>query len=280
MERRSVVLAGGVTLSYLEGGSGRPLIMLPGWSQAASGFEHQFDDLARIARVIAVDLRGHGESEEPASGYRIQRLAKDVHELIVALDLTDFDLLGHSMGASVIWSYLSMFGHERPPRRLVLVDQAPAVLAQPGWSEEETARYGCLLPTADALAAFEGGVIASGTVESHKELIRGMFTAAFDEADLEHTAGENLKLSREHAAELLHDHCVIDWRSEIAAIDLPTLVIGAEASIFSAASQRWIAEVIPGAQVDIFPADEGGSHFMFVENPERFNARVSEFLTA
>lgn len=280
MERRSGAVADGSTLSYLEGGSGRPLVMLPGWSQAASGFEHQFDDLTKVARVIAVDQRGHGESDGAASGYRIQRLAKDLHELIVALDLTDFDLLGHSMGASVIWSYLSLFGHERAPRRLVLVDQAPAVLAQPGWGEEDTARYGCLLPTAQALADFEGGVVASATVETHKELIRGMFTSAVDEADLERIAGENLKLSRTHAAELLHDHCVIDWRSQIAAIDLPTLVIGAEASIFSAASQRWIAEVIPGAQVDIFPADEGGSHFMFFENPARFNERVSEFLAA
>ena len=53
-----------------------------------------------------------------------------------------------------------------------------------------------------------------------------------------------------------------------------------EASIFSAASQRWIAEVVPGAEIDIFEADQGGSHFMFHENPGRFNARVSAFLTA
>ena len=280
MERTSIVIDADVTISYLEGGSGRPLVMLPGWSQAASGFEHQFDDLSAVARVIAVDQRGHGESDAPATGYRIQRLAKDLHDLVEALDLTDFDLLGHSMGASVIWSYHSMFGRERAPRRLVLVDQAPAVHARPAWKEDDVARYGCLLPTAEALADFEGGVLASGTVDSHKELIRGMFTSAIDESDLERIAGENLKLARGHAAELLHDHCVIDWRSEIAAIDLPTLVIGAEASIFSAASQRWIAEQIDGAEIEIFAADDGGSHFMFYENPTRFNARVSEFLTA
>lgn len=280
MDRKSVTIAGDVTISYLEGGSGRPLIMLPGWSQTALGYERQFDDLGAVAHVIAVDQRGHGESSDASSGYRIQRLAKDLHELVGALGIDEFDVLGHSMGASVIWSYLSLFRHERAPRRVVLVDQAPAVLAQPGWSEEETARYGCLLPTAEALSDFEGGVVASGTVDSHKELIRGMFTAAVDEADLERIAAENLKLPRAHAAELLHDHCVIDWRSEIRAIDLPTLVIGAEASIFSAASQRWIAEVVPGAEVDIFEADQGGSHFMFFENPARFNARVSAFLGA
>jgi len=280
MERKSVRIDGDVTLSYLEGGSGRTLIMLPGWSQTASGFEKQFDDLIEVATVIALDQRGHGESDRPASGSRIQRLAKDLYDVVVALDLHDFDLLGHSMGASVIWSYHSMFGNERPPRRLVLVDQAPAVLAQPGWDEAERESYGCLLPNAEALADFEGGVLASGTVETHKELIRGMFTSGIDEADLERIAAENLKMPRAQAAELLHDHGVIDWRSEIGAIELPTLVIGAEASIFSAASQRWIAGQIDGAEVEIFAADDGGSHFMFFENPSRFNARVSAFLAA
>jgi len=280
MERRSVTVDGGVELSYLEGGTGHPLIMLPGWSQSAAEFERQFDDLTAVARVIAVDHRGHGESSKPEGGYRIQRLAKDLAELIDALGLDRPDVLGHSMGASVLWSYLSMFGSERAPRRLVIVDQAPAVLAQPGWSEQELADYGCLLPEAQALADFEGGVVASDTVETGKEIVRGMFTADIAESDLEWIAAENLKLPRAHAAHLLHDHCVIDWRSDIAAITLPTLVIGAEASIFSAASQRWIAGRIPGAEVDVFPADEGGSHFMFFENPERFNARVSRFLAA
>jgi non-heme chloroperoxidase len=42
--------------------------------------------------------------------------------------------------------------------------------------------------------------------------------------------------------------------------------------------QRWIADAIPGAQFAAIPADEGGSHFAFWENPERFSAIVGEFL--
>lgn len=280
MERRSIITGSGLELSYLEGGAGHPLVMLPGWSQSAAEFDRQFEDLSRVARVIAVDQRGHGESAKPAGGYRIQRLAKDLYDLIGALDLDRPDLLGHSMGVSVIWSYLSLFGDERPPRRLVMADQAPAVTAQPGWSEEDSARYGCLLPSFEALADFEGAVRASDTVDTCKEVVRGMFTAAVGEDELDWIAAENLKLPRPEAAELLHDHCVIDWRSQIGEIDLPTLVVGAEASIFSAESQRWIASRIPGAEVEIFEASDGGSHFMFYENPERFNARVAGFLTS
>lgn len=120
----------------------------------------------------------------------------------------------------------------------------------------------------------------STEVSGHKEVIRGMFTEDIDEAELEWVATENLKMPRPEAVHLLHDHCIQDWRSVIEQIRLPTLVIGAEASIFSAQSQRWIAAQIPGAEVEIFEAEEGGSHFMFFENPARFNAGVSKFLSS
>ena len=64
----------------------------------------------------------------------------------------------------------------------------------------------------------------------------------------------------------------------IPSLDDPTLVVGARQSIFSAESQEWIAAQIPGAQVAIFEADEGGSHFMCYENPTKFNALVGAFL--
>ncbi len=49
--------------------------------------------------MIAVDMRGHGESDKPEFGYKIGRLAKDTHDLIQALDLDEVNILGHSMGS-------------------------------------------------------------------------------------------------------------------------------------------------------------------------------------
>ena len=123
-------------------------------------------------------------------------------------------------------------------------------------------------------------VNATDTVEGHKEIIRGMFTADIDEDTLAWIAEENLKLPRGYAADLLWDHCLQDWRDVITETRLPTLVIGAEKSIFSAESQRWIAAQNPNASVVIFEESDGGSHFMFFENPDRFNRHVREFLSA
>ena len=99
---KSVTLSGGMTLRYQEAGEGKPLVMLPGWSQSAAEFKYQVSALAENRRVIALDQRGHGESDKPETGYRIARLAADLREVLIALDLRGVDILGHSMGCSVI----------------------------------------------------------------------------------------------------------------------------------------------------------------------------------
>ncbi|MEZ5874731.1 MAG: alpha/beta fold hydrolase [Hyphomicrobiales bacterium] len=110
--------------------------MIPGWSQTAAQFKHQIEDLSDRYRVIAFDMRGHGDSDKPVHGYRISRFAKDLHDVLGALDLTEVNLLAHSLGCAVVWCYLDMFGPERLAK-LILVDQSPFLTANPAWSKEE-----------------------------------------------------------------------------------------------------------------------------------------------
>jgi pimeloyl-ACP methyl ester carboxylesterase len=276
---RHIVLPGGATLNAIEAGSGAPLIMIPGWSQSAAEFGRNIGELATSRRVIALDMRSHGDSPNAAGGHRIQRLAKDLREAIEVLGLDRVDVLGHSMGSSIIWSYLDLFGEDRL-RRLVIVDQAPMVAALPGWDDAAKKTYGCLLPDVQSVAGFADVVRATATVDGTMGILKGMFTSALPEEDLRWIAGENLKMPREAAAELLFDHCLNDWRDVIMASRLPTLVIGGRKSIFSAESQEWIAAVNPNATASIYEEHEGGGHFMFFENPRRFNAEVSAFLSA
>ena len=62
--------------------------------------------------------------------------------------------------------------------------------------------------------------------------------------------------------------------------NMMTLVVGAEMSVFPAASQEWIARQIPDARLEIFAEADGGSDFMCFENPIRFNAVVRDFLAS
>lgn len=276
---RMIELPSGAVLHAIEAGSGQPLIMLPGWSQSAAEYGRNIEDLAKTRRVIALDMRSHGESPNAASGHRIQRLAKDLEEVLGVLGIDSADILGHSMGSSIIWSYLDLFGPAHL-RRLVIVDQAPMVAALPGWDENAKKRYGCLLPDVQSVAGFCDAVRATTGVDGTMEILKGMFTSALAEQDLRWIAAENLKMPRAAAADLLFDHCLNDWRDVIMETTLPSLVIGGRKSIFSAESQEWIASVNPNAQASIYEEHEGGSHFMFFENPRRFNAEVAAFLSS
>ena len=274
---RQVRIGDDVTLHYVEAGEGTPLIIIPSWSLTGAAYKHQLSALSRTRRVIALDMRGHGESSTPETGYRVSRLAADLRALIEALDVPEVDLLGHSIGSSIIWSYYDLYGDYRL-RRLVFVDQAPSVTAKPDWSEAERNLYGCLLPDLPVLAEFYLDVLAAESAEATAPVIARLFSPSLPNDELLWFASEIVKLPRRHAADLLYNHCTLDWRDVIKTIRLPSLVVGAEASIFSAESQRWIAAQIPGAAVKIFAANEGGSHFMCYENPAKFNALVEAFL--
>ena len=110
--------------------------------------------------------------------------------------------------------------------------------------------------------------------------VKGFFTSDFPEQRLPFIAPENLNFPRHLAAQLLRDTAFGDWRDVIKRIRRRTLIVGGDASIFTGDSQWWIALQIPDAPPEIFPVDEGGSHFMFVENPGRFNSRVLSFLSS
>lgn len=276
-EREPAVTNDGIRLNFIEKGQGRPLVLIPGWSQTAAMFKHQIDGLSARYRVIAVDMRGHGDSDKPAHGYRIARLADDLHDFLHELGLNDIVLAGHSMGCSVIWSYWDRYGGDHVSR-LVLIDQAPTVTFWPGWTDAQKQEAGALFDgkslydTCAGLAGPDGEKTTAGLVDGL------FFTKAFPQDERAWVLAENLKMPRREAARLLVDHCTQDWRDVIPRIDVPTLVLGGEASFFHPDSQRWIARQIKGSKVEIFGANEGGSHFMFLENPRKFNALVSGFI--
>ncbi|HJM61468.1 MAG TPA: alpha/beta hydrolase [Alphaproteobacteria bacterium] len=266
----------GVNISYLEAGSGQPLLMIPGWSQTAEQFKHQITGLSDRYRVIALDMRGHGESEKPDHGYKIDRLAKDVRDVIYALDLQEVNILGHSMGCSVIWNYWNLWGTDRLAK-LLLIDQMPMITSNPAWSEQEIAEAGCiftpesLYQTVNALAGPDGDNVTAGFVGS-------MVTKAISDEDKQWIIDRNLRMPRQHAATLLYDHSTTDWRDTIPRIRMPALVVGGTVSVVPWKSQAWINDKIPGSRLEIFEENEGGNHFMFIEGHEKFNGILADYI--
>jgi alpha/beta hydrolase fold len=143
LPRRAFLTSDGVQLSYIRQGSGRPIVLLQGWSQCAEQFKHQIRPLSGRYDVIAVDQWSHGESQKVSYGLKISRLAKDLYELLEELDLNEVAVLGHSMGSSVIWCYIDLFGRERLSK-IILVDQSPFLTSNPHWIEQELEDSGAI----------------------------------------------------------------------------------------------------------------------------------------
>jgi len=266
----------GVKLAYQEAGQGTPLVMIPGWSQSAALFKHQLEGLSDRYRVIAVDMRGHGESDKPNHGYRMSRLSKDLDDFLTALDLHDVVLMGHSMGCSVIWGYLDLFGIDRLSK-LILIDEPVWTLATPDMSEEEKLNLGTVID-AESIVGFYMGLRSDDAQAVTERAIDPMLTKNIAPDLKAWIIEENLKFPRVHAAALALHHLNIDWRDVIQRITLPTLVVGGKVSHVPWQSQLWIHEQIAGSQLEIFEGEDGGAHFMFLEGPERFNKLVADFI--
>jgi non-heme chloroperoxidase len=285
MQRKTFKTSDGAQMSYISAGEGKPIVMLHGWSQSAEQFKYQIPAFAEHYRVIAVDLRGHGESEKVSFGYRISRLSKDLQELIGALQLEKPHLLGHSMGCAIIWSYLELFGLDEIDR-LVLVDQSPlgtlrerkAHATRTHWNAQEIAESGAIF-TAEQLNAAVHALESSEAEEFTRNLLTSMVTPAMSKEQFEWIVECNQCLPRAIAATLLYNHLHTDWRDQIVRIRNPTLILGGRKSMIPWQSQVWINQNIPDSELEIFEAAEGGGHFMFIENPDKFNRRVLQFLS-
>lgn len=113
----------GVRLHYVRGGSGPVVVLLHGYPQNWYQWRQIAPGLAERFTVLAVDLRGAGESQAPADGYDKATLAADLHGLLEHLGLAgDIRLVGHDIGTMVAYAYAAQ--HRQDVSRLVL-SEAP-----------------------------------------------------------------------------------------------------------------------------------------------------------
>lgn len=118
-----MIVSNGIELHVEQRGAGSPaLVFLHYWGGSARTWRHVIDVLAPECRTVAIDQRGWGRSDVPASGYALADMADDAQGVIETLDLERYILVGHSMGGKV-----SQLIASRRPRGLIgLVLVAPA----------------------------------------------------------------------------------------------------------------------------------------------------------
>jgi non-heme chloroperoxidase len=161
--------------------------------------------------------------------------------------------------------------------KLILINQPPVLISNPNWTEEELSESGAIF---DAQQLYNTlAVLREGSGEECVRQAFDLFLSKKATSEVKDMLLQNaLKVPFNYARALMYDNCLNDWRETIPGIRLPTLVVSGRASPIPWKSQEWIHRKIIGSQLVIFEEEEGGSHFMFLENPQRFNRVQMEFL--
>ncbi len=102
------------------------------------------DQFRQDYHVVCYDQRGHEASDRTFKHMNVQRLGQDMHELITYLDLKDIVVIGHSMGAATIFSYVGQYGCDKL-KKIVAVDMSPYMrntvwkggIGQGKWTDED-----------------------------------------------------------------------------------------------------------------------------------------------
>ena len=124
LKTRQFKTSDGVSLSYLEAGSGdQAIVLIPGWLMPAAIFEKQLLALSEKFRVIALDPRSQGQSQLTTRPHHPVRRTQDMHEFLKAAGVKDFILAGWSLGVLESLDYVARY-HPSRLKGLILIDNS------------------------------------------------------------------------------------------------------------------------------------------------------------
>lgn len=270
--------AGDVTIRYLDWGEGSPrhLILLHGLGSQAHTWDTFGNEITSSFRVVAPDLRGHGESGHSEEGYASARFIGDVKALARSINLPSFDLIGHSLGALIAIEFAAE--HPGLVNRLVLEDGGPGM-------DTDAARGGSIGNFTRPLA-FDTLKSAGSWLQAQNPRL-GTRSDEEMEQMVKHRMKENWagRWIFRHDPEL---YWIVDdalgWSKEgskqvwerLASISCPTLVLrGEESDLLSSEAAGQITAAIPNATLVEIP---GAGHSIHSDAPDLFREAVLGFL--
>jgi esterase len=258
----------GLRIHYLDWGTQgkQPLIMLHGIGRVAHSFDHIAPAFAGDYHVLAVDLRGHGDSAwHPDGAYLVEDYVKDLEGLVKALGLRDVILLGNSTGGRVAQVYAGL--HSANVAALVVEDVGPE-------------------RPADIASGFARRVQqeANGWA-SEDELIGRLKKESPGTA-------EALLRNHAHFGTKRRDDGRIVWKRDpqlvkgfvptelwdyVRRISAPTIyILGGKSRIVDVETQRRLKETIPRCEIVVMP---GLGHYPHLEAADDYIAVVRRFLS-
>ena len=262
-----------IKLYYEDHGSGPPVVLIHGYPLDGHSWERQLPVLLNAGyRVISYDRRGFGASSQPTVGYDYDTFAADLAMLMEELDLRDAVLVGFSMGTGEVTRYLGRYGSERVRKAVMLGAVGPFLLKTDDNPEGvDQAVFDQIKSTiqADRYVYFKQFLDDFYNVDK----LRG--TRISDEAW--QASFQVANRASAYATYVCVDSWLTDFRDDVAAIDVPVLVMhGTEDRIlpFAATAKR-----LPAVMKDVrLVPVEGGPHNIGWTFADEVNAELLAFI--
>lgn len=251
----------GIKIVYDDLGVGEPILILTGFGGYKEIWNSQVQALLKNGyRVINIDRRNHGQSQTTSKGLRMSRQGKDIAELVEHLHLKDFNIMGNSMGVSVIWAYCSLYGDSQI-KRIISVDQSPKMINDNTW------KNGLNNLTWKNFADIKNILLNTHTTYKHIDddtfqIIKNLQNKYPFDSNLNEP--------------LLIDHTFQDWRDVIRLISVPTLFIAGEKSpLWSYKHAIQTSKLNPNSSYSII---KNAGHIVMAEQSAVFNDVILNFL--
>lgn len=254
----------GVTLSYLDQGLavGPTIVLLPGLTDSWRSYERVLPFLPSSVRVIAVSLRGHGDSDKPESGYAAKDFAGDVIALLDHLGVSSVVAVGHS-SAGLVAQRLAVDDSERTIG-LVLESSFASLRGREDLREM----------VATTMAPLRDPIDPSFVSRFH----RGTTLRPLPEPFLDTMVQESLKVPARVWREAFNGLLLEDHTRELAEIHAPTMLIWGDGdSIIDRQQEEVLRSGIAGARLVVYA---GVGHTPHWEEPARFAGDLVAFATS
>jgi non-heme chloroperoxidase len=239
----------GIRIHYVEAGRGRPIVFIPGWTMPAWIWQKQIDEFSKKYHVIAVDPRSQGESDKPPYGHLPETRARDYKELVDHLGLKQPVMVGWSMGCGELVKYAEQFSADNVGG-FVLVD---------GFLSDK--------PSSEMFFFISGwmNLLQQDRQKQADAFVRSMYKKAQTEDYYKRVVDASMQVPPDTAVVLIYNG--------FAKMNRPVLLAYQPDTQQSADFVK--AKLGDKVRLERF---DGDGHALFVDDPEKFNRVLEEFL--
>lgn len=245
------------------------IVCLHGTSGNAGQWWALAERFKKSYRVFALDQRGHGASDKPKTGYAVEDYEADLHAFCSRLELTNYILIGNSLGSRV--SFYHAARHPDQVKAMVLIDLS---FAMPEAEQQQSIQGHLTRPRRFANEA-EALAFSKARPErfrwSEEEHVRGVKGDFFVTPD----GGLELKYGLDAAVQTLQ-RARADLMGYASLVQCPVLLMkGSESKILSLEVAQGVADAMPNCRLAVVP--EAG-HTITRDNPQLFLKLAGDFL--